>query len=1189
MRKNLSSPFSSVLCRSPRQLLAYLFIAGLLAGFQAHGQAVQNAFNLTYIPPSPSAAALGKFGSFPVSLNTGVPSISVPFFSYRGLNNGLSLNVGLSYHAGGIRVEEVAGNTGMGWALDAGGVITRTSRSLPDDLPLYGYLTLFPLPVPTNGGSGHNATTDAAAKAYVNNSYDGEQDEFNFNFNGHSGKFILDGKGNPLLVTKEALKITPIKASGAIFIPYAGFVITDQSGIKYVFQDKENTTANLSTVLSPVTYASSYYLSYVINPSTRDTIKFHYNTAHNTLFNLGSESCSNLYSGTNLAANVYTTPTGTTTSILVKRIKSINLPNNTEIDFYYNPLSRCDLKGDSTLAEVRQRNTASGAYTSYKLYESYIYASGIKQSYAPAPCDLTDGNNVRNIRLRLDSVKQVTAGDSLKPHVFAYDDSHFLPATDSYEQDFWGFYNGALNLTGHLVPKMLYKDGTGTYMLDGADRRVDSLAVSAGALTRVTYPTGGYTQLDYEANRAGNGKLIFNYTQNNTVVFDANEDPVQPFTINNQPNNQRIDYKFRLISWCPSTATSCSYVFKITNTAGTVTYATETFSHSEVGTTKTITLTLPNGSYHLTWGFTSPGSCTCDDNFGFNLSYMSATADSSQMGSGIRIKRMTSYDGVSHANDQVKQYRYVNADGTSSGYAAVLPAYAHSYQDCTYVPGTPQTDPSSYRSLYVVRTANSNLPLTYQGQGINYARLEVTDVGTASNGKEVSYFTSFKDAPPIVNSGGIFTFPFAPLQTLDWRLGLNTRHEVYDGAGRLLKKTLNAYTEIPVELEDTLINYKVGTPYVNNCGSPIGDNTEYLPTTYFWTRGRTDLGSVLNVDYTAAGDSTVTTTSYTYNPSYFLPARELTVNSRGDSIATYHYYPYDYSIAGSVYTAMRDSNIIAKPVSNELWKYLNGAYYLTSADATDYGLYNGLYQPSKYYYLQAAAPVATATIGAFDPSKLLRMPALYAGKINFSSYDGKGNPVLINQLGLRTGYIWDINREFPVAKVSNADSLAFAYTSFEADGSGNFTIPSALRDATTAITGKRSYQLGNGAISFTGLTATRTYTVSYWSRNGSYAVTGSTQLTTGGTVNGWTFYQHKVTGISTLQVSGTGNIDELRLYPSNAQMTTYTYDPVAGITSAADAKEEITYYEYDPFLRLMNVKDKDGNITRSYNYHYQGQ
>jgi|GEM_PF-1654586 len=63
----------------------------------------------------------------------------------------------------------------------------------------------------------------------------------------------------------------------------------------------------------------------------------------------------------------------------------------------------------------------------------------------------------------------------------------------------------------------------------------------------------------------------------------------------------------------------------------------------------------------------------------------------------------------------------------------------------------------------------------------------------------------------------------------------------------------------------------------------------------------------------------------------------------------------------------------------------------------------------------------------------------------------------------------------------------------------------------------------------------------------------------------------------------------LRTSLPNSQVSSYTYAPITGMTSATDAKGETTYYEYDSFQRLMNIKNKDGNIIKHYDYHYQGQ
>jgi YD repeat-containing protein len=149
----------------------------------------------------------------------------------------------------------------------------------------------------------------------------------------------------------------------------------------------------------------------------------------------------------------------------------------------------------------------------------------------------------------------------------------------------------------------------------------------------------------------------------------------------------------------------------------------------------------------------------------------------------------------------------------------------------------------------------------------------------------------------------------------------------------------------------------------------------------------------------------------------------------------------------------------------------------------------------------------------------------------------------------------------------------------------------------TAITGGYSYGLGQGSIIMSGLSAATTYVVSYWSNTGSsYSVTGSMGFTQGKTIaiNGgsWTYFEHTVTGTPTVSVSsasGTGNIDELRLYPQGSQMTTYTYSPLMGMTSQCDVDSRVTYYTYDALGRLRYIRDQDGNIIKTYQYHYQGQ
>jgi YD repeat-containing protein len=63
-------------------------------------------------------------------------------------------------------------------------------------------------------------------------------------------------------------------------------------------------------------------------------------------------------------------------------------------------------------------------------------------------------------------------------------------------------------------------------------------------------------------------------------------------------------------------------------------------------------------------------------------------------------------------------------------------------------------------------------------------------------------------------------------------------------------------------------------------------------------------------------------------------------------------------------------------------------------------------------------------------------------------------------------------------------------------------------------------------------------------------------------------------------------LNNLRNIP-NSLVNTFTYKPLTGITSQTDPQGKTTFYEYDAFSRLKDQKDKDGNIIKTYDYHYK--
>jgi len=55
----------------------------------------------------------------------------------------------------------------------------------------------------------------------------------------------------------------------------------------------------------------------------------------------------------------------------------------------------------------------------------------------------------------------------------------------------------------------------------------------------------------------------------------------------------------------------------------------------------------------------------------------------------------------------------------------------------------------------------------------------------------------------------------------------------------------------------------------------------------------------------------------------------------------------------------------------------------------------------------------------------------------------------------------------------------------------------------------------------------------------------------------------------------------------NSLLTTYTYIPLIGISSKTEPNGLTTYYEYDNFGRLSDIRDNDSKIVQHFSYNYQ--
>ena len=110
----------------------YLIVIAFLLGFGFYLRGQGNIlYDVNVIRPSPNAMSIVDRIMHPVDLYTGTPKISIPLCALQGQS--FTIPISLDYDASGTNASEVSGPVGLGWSLNAGGLITRIVRNKPDD------------------------------------------------------------------------------------------------------------------------------------------------------------------------------------------------------------------------------------------------------------------------------------------------------------------------------------------------------------------------------------------------------------------------------------------------------------------------------------------------------------------------------------------------------------------------------------------------------------------------------------------------------------------------------------------------------------------------------------------------------------------------------------------------------------------------------------------------------------------------------------------------------------------------------------------------------------------------------------------------------------------------------------------------------------------------------------------------
>ncbi|MEO1022950.1 MAG: hypothetical protein AAFW89_10445, partial [Bacteroidota bacterium] len=387
--------------------------------------------------------------------------------------------------------------------------------------------------------------------------FDFEPDEFYYNFGGRSGKFVLPPKpesGIPDIRTIPTSKLDIVPFFGSD-LQLTRFEITDESGVRFVFsaiEELDNTyslTANSGGTI--VTDNISWYLTEIIPPTSSETITLSYHEPEavsyfsrsikgNHWYNEPEDSLYNeidFFVNLNGAYHFVRRLSSIESGSIKVVFNSASAPDRYDSQKYYRSLwDGFSLAAQEYSLQSIDIKTIDDALLSSWEFDFGYFNNSVQNRLDGTPINAPDLWK----RLRLDGIdiKNATSQD-ISHYRFEYNSANyehleynpitnqmegtgvyyslppFLDVTElggtpstpyekvlAYPQyDYWGYFNGKVNSL-YNIP---FLDYTNTRMKSSrgpksVDREPDEEAMKVGVLSKIIYPTGGYTTYEFETN-----------------------------------------------------------------------------------------------------------------------------------------------------------------------------------------------------------------------------------------------------------------------------------------------------------------------------------------------------------------------------------------------------------------------------------------------------------------------------------------------------------------------------------------------------------------------------------------------------------------------------------------------------------------------------------------------------------------
>lgn len=528
---------------------------------------------------SPQVADMIRYGNIPVSMYAGRLDLEIPLTTIEDPD--FIFPISLRYNSSGFMPIKDDGLVGLNWSLACGGVIVREVKGFPDDINYkYDSSSLYRLEgflyfLKNKNKYNHSDIVSypemyidvdpimpVSTPRFYNKSYgldgvyvEASSDIYHFNFNNHSGKFMINFDGSVNVLSNDGHHYD-IDLSNYIPASFNGeptassMIITTDDGYKYIFggsydameyslewqnryigmnetRDFDGFREKFGSILPNDCLAnitiSSFFLTKIIAPSERvveivykklpsdfydvrslrmyNAIRAEAATAYKRLF---SSTYTNSYHLSNASndPDFKGSRTMSINHVLTKNaiIESIKTDNQI-IQFYY---SDKNIKKISTLPEFSGQPLLPLELQAGTKLVSLVHSANIKKNDPYTIFKSIDLSYTQWVGQSDRSLLETVKINNQGTYKLKYNTSINGPSVITKNIDHWNYWKPGVNLT----PDNLVAGGATIFPNDikyelnkdyqGNSRSASLTAVTYGMLSEIIYPTGGYSTFYYE-------------------------------------------------------------------------------------------------------------------------------------------------------------------------------------------------------------------------------------------------------------------------------------------------------------------------------------------------------------------------------------------------------------------------------------------------------------------------------------------------------------------------------------------------------------------------------------------------------------------------------------------------------------------------------------------------------------------